>query len=160
GRWLELRRYLARTRPRLVMSFLSYVSVLVAARAARTGSVVVFNQQTPMSAFLEDADYQWRRPGRRRLFELVTRLGYRCADAIVTTSAGVADDLTAAFGVLRSRIRTIHNPVDLEGIAAAARQPLEERFERIWSHPVIVAAGRLADAKNYPLLIEAFAIVR
>jgi len=32
--------------------------------------------------------------------------------------------------------------------------------ERLWSHPAIVAAGRLADAKNYPLLLDAFAEVR
>src|SRR5204863_9150412 len=32
--------------------------------------------------------------------------------------------------------------------------------ERQWSHPAIVAAGRLADAKNYPLLIDALAEVR
>src|SRR5438093_610616 len=32
--------------------------------------------------------------------------------------------------------------------------------ERGWSHPMIVAAGRLADAKNYPLLLDAVALLR
>jgi len=160
GRWLALRRFLRGARPHLVVSFLSYFTVLTAVRAAGIGARVVFNQQTPMSAFLEDADYQWRQPWHRHAFELVTRVGYRLADAIVTTSAGVADDLVARFGVARERISVLHNPVDLASIAAAASEPLDRAHDWLWSHPVIVAAGRLADAKNYPLLLDAFALLR
>ena len=61
GRWRALRSFhRATSRPDIVMAFLSYFTVLSAARAAQTGARVVFNQQTPMSAFLTDADYQWR----------------------------------------------------------------------------------------------------
>jgi glycosyltransferase involved in cell wall biosynthesis len=160
GRWLALRRFLRATRPELVVSFMSYFTVLSAARAAGIGARVVFNLQTPMSAFLEDADYHWRQPWHRHAFELVTRVGYRLVDAIVTTSAGVADDLVARFGVARDRISVLHNPVDLTSIATAAAEPLDRAHDWLWSHPVIVAAGRLADAKNYPLLLDAFALVR
>src|SRR5262245_41389672 len=52
SRWLELRRFIRLTRPNVVVSFLSYFSVLTAVRAAAVGARVVFNQQTPMSAFL------------------------------------------------------------------------------------------------------------
>jgi glycosyltransferase involved in cell wall biosynthesis len=159
-RWWHLRRYLRASRPQLVVSFLSYFSVLAAVRGAGIGARVVFNQQTPMSAFLDDADYQWRGPWHRRAFTVVTRIGYRLADAIVTTSAGVADDLVKAFGVSRRRIQVVHNPVDLAAIAAAAAEPLDPVHERAWSRPVIVAAGRLADAKNYPLLLDALAMLR
>jgi glycosyltransferase involved in cell wall biosynthesis len=160
GRWWQLRRHLRTTRPQIVMSFLSYVSVLSAARAAAAGARVIFNQQTPMSAFLTDADYHWRRPSHRRLFAAATRVGYRLADAIITTSSGVADDLVTTFGVPRERIRIVANPVDLETIARAVSEPLEPDHERRWTRPAIVAAGRLADAKNYPLLLDAFARVR
>ncbi len=159
-RWLELRRYLRAARPQLVVSFLSYFSVLTAARTACIGARVVFDQQTPMSAFLTDADYAWRGRWHRRAFAVATRIGYRRADAIVTTSAGVADDLVRAFGVPRGRIRVVHNPVDLDAIAAASNEPLALEHERAWSRPAIVAAGRLADAKNYPLLLQALAILR
>ena len=159
-RWLDLRRFLMRTRPQLVVSFLSYFSVLTAARMAGIGARVAFNQQTPMSAFLTDADYHWRRPWHRRAFSVVTRTVYRFADAIITTSKGVADDLVSQFGVPRRHIRIVHNPVDLQAIAKAAVEPLDPALERLWSHPVIVSAGRLADAKNYPLLIDALAKVR
>src|SRR5262245_60004314 len=99
ARWIELRRFIRASRPQVVVSFLSYFSVLTAVRCAGVGARVVFDQQTPMSAFLTDADYHWRRRWHRRAFSLVTRVGYRLADAVVATSAGVADDLANAFGV-------------------------------------------------------------
>jgi len=160
GRWLDLRRFIRATRPRLVVSFLSYFSVLTAVRSAGVGARVVFNQQTPMSAFLADADYHWRRPWRRRAFSIVTRIGYRLADAIVTTSSGVADDLSAAFGVARQRIRVVHNPVDERAVADRSAEQLPPAHDAEWSRPAIVAAGRLAEAKNYPLLIDALAVLR
>jgi glycosyltransferase involved in cell wall biosynthesis len=121
---------------------------------------VVFNQQTPVSAFLTDADYAWRRPWRRRLFALVTRFTYRLADRIIATSAGVADDLVGRFGIARERIRVVHNPVDLEAVARNSQEPIDPPFDQLWRKPVVVSAGRLADAKNFPLLVEAFAELR
>src|SRR5262249_30839014 len=100
------------------------------------------------------------RPVRRRVFALVVRLAYRAADAIVATSAGVAGDLARAFGVARSRIAVVNNPVDLSAIESAAREPIDPEHDAAWQRPVIVAAGRLAEAKNYQLLIDALAVVR
>jgi glycosyltransferase involved in cell wall biosynthesis len=160
GRWTALRRHFVATRPDLIVSFLSYLSVLSAASAARIGARVIFNQQTPISAFLTDQDYHWRRPWHRRVFSWASRYGYRKADAIVATSAGVADDLAAAFSVPAGHIHVIHNPIDLDAIAAAAGEATDPEHASAWQTPVIVAAGRLADAKNYPLLIEAVALLR
>lgn len=160
GRWNALRRFTRTVRPDVVVSFLSYFTVLSAVRVAGVGARVVFNQQTPMSQFLSDGDYRWKRPWNRRLLAAATRIGHGAADLIVTTSRGVADDLIASFGVRSDRVRVVHNPVDLPAIAAATAEPLDPAHAAIWVHPVIVAAGRLAEAKNYPLLIDALAIVR
>jgi len=160
GRWQALRRFIRDTRPEIVVSFLSYFSVLSAVRAAHVGARVVFNQQTPMSAFLEDGDYPWRGRWHRQLFSMVTRTGYAAADLVVTTSRGVASDLQTAFGVSTDHIRVIPNPVDLARVAQAATEPLDAAFQAQWTSPVIVAAGRLAEAKNYPLLIDAMAVLR
>jgi glycosyltransferase involved in cell wall biosynthesis len=160
GRWRGLRRFVRLVRPDVIVAFLSYFSVLGAARAAGVGSRVVFNQQTPLSAFLTDADYHWSRPWDRRAFAAVTRLGYAAADLIVTTSRGVADDLVGSFGVRSERVRVVPNPVDLQAIAAATDEPIDPAHAAVWTRPAIVAAGRLAEAKNYPLLIEALTILR
>lgn len=160
GRWQALRQFIRATRPEIVVSFLSYFSVLTAVRAAGVGARVVFNQQTPMTAFLADGDYPWRGRWHRQVFSLVTRAGYAAADLVVVTSRGVAEDLHAAFGVNPAQVRVVPNLVDLERVTAAAGEPIDAAFQAQWQSPVVVAAGRLAEAKNYPLLIDAMAILR
>jgi glycosyltransferase involved in cell wall biosynthesis len=160
GRWRALRSYVARERPEIVMAFLSYFTVLSAVRAANTGARVVFNLQTPMSAFLTDADYQWRRRWHKAAFSAVTRAGYAAADLIVATSHGVARDLTSTFGISPDQIRVLANPVDLARVRAAMAEPIDDAVLPPGDGPLIVAAGRLAEAKNYPLMIEAVAALR
>ena len=72
----------------------------------------------------------------------------------------MADDLVSTFGVAKAAVRVVHNPVDLAAVAAAAQEPIDPAHADVWQHPVIVAAGRLAEAKNYPLLIDALARLR
>ena len=160
GRWRALRHFVRTERPDVIVAFLSYLSVLTAARAAAVGTRVVFAVGTPMSAFLADDDYRWSRPWNRRLLTAAMRVGCAAADLIVATSRGVADDLVASFGGRPGRMRVVNNPVDVAAVASAAREPIDEIDAARWRPPVIVAAGRLAEAKNYPLLIEAFAILR
>jgi len=160
GQWRALRRFVRSERPDVIVAFLSYLAVLTAARAAAVGSRVVFAVGTPMSAFLTDEDYRWSRPWNRRLFAAAMRVGCAVADLIVATSRGVADDLVASFGGRPGRMRIVNNPVDVTAVASAAQEPIDEIDAARWQAPVIVAAGRLAKAKNYPLLIEAFAILR
>jgi glycosyltransferase involved in cell wall biosynthesis len=160
GQWHGLRRFVRRTRPDVIVAFLSYWSVLTAARAAGAGTRVVFAVGTPMSAFLADTDYRWSRPWNRRLFAAAIRIACAAADRIIATSQGVADDLVASFGGNRARIHVVPNPVDLAAVASRSQEPLDAAVEAVWRHPVIVAAGRLAEAKNYPLLIEAVATLR
>jgi hypothetical protein len=139
---------------------LSYLSVLTAVRAAFVGARVVFAVGTPMSAFLLDEDYRWSGPWSRRLFTAAMRIGCAVADLIVATSRGVADDLVASFGGRPGRVRVVNNPVDIAALTAAAQDPIDAIDAARWNRPVIVAAGRLATVKNYPLLIEAFALLR
>lgn len=160
GRWRALRSYVAAERPEIVMAFLSYFSVLAATRAANTGAKAIFNLQTPMSEFLTDADYHWRRSWHRAAFSAVTRAGYAAADLIIATSRGVAGDLTATFGIDPDRIRVLANPVDLDRVRTAMRESVDPAVLPAGDGPLVVAAGRLADAKNYPLMIEAFAVLR
>ena len=161
GRWLALQRYVTETRPDVIVAFLSYLTVLTAVRAAAVGARVVFAIQTPVSAFLTDRDYLWSRASyRRRAFALAMRVGCSVADLLIAASRGVADDLVMSFGGSPSRVRVVNNPVDLSMVSSGARQPIDAADASVWRPPVVVAAGRLADVKNYSLLIEAFAILR
>lgn len=158
--WRRLRRFVRRVRPDVIVAFLSYLTALSAARAAGVGTRVVFDVETPVSAFLNDSDYRWSRPWSRRLFSAAMRIGCAATDLIVATSHGVAADLVESYGARAASVHVIPNPVDVRAVTAAAQAPLDQDVASRWKPPVIVAAGRLAEAKNYPLLIEAFALLR
>ena len=155
GRLLDLVSFLRAERPDVVMPFLSYFIASVAVTLSGVKARVVFNQGSPTTGFLEDPDYAWRRPWRRRLFALLTRIFYGRATAVVTTSNGIANDLVRNYGVPDSKIRIVPNPVDLTAIERAAAEPIDEQLRG--DGPVVAAAGRLASVKNYPLLIDAVA---
>ena len=72
----------------------------------------------------------------------------------------MARDLTKSFGVDPSRIAVLPNPVDLDRVRSAMAEPVDAKWLAPAPGPMVVAAGRLADAKNYPLLIDAFALLR
>jgi glycosyltransferase involved in cell wall biosynthesis len=156
-RWQALRRFVKETEPHVVVAFLSYATALSATRAAQTNARVVFNQQTPMTAFLSDADYQWRAGWKRTMFTATSRLTYSAADLIIATSRGVGADLTENFGIDPGAIEIVPNPVDLAAVRANAAEPADIPSG---TGPLVVAAGRLADAKNYPMLIDAMGLLR
>jgi glycosyltransferase involved in cell wall biosynthesis len=158
GRLFELAGFLRAERPAVVMPFLSYFITAAAAWLAGSGARVIFNQQTPTTEFLEDRDFRWRRPWRRRLFALATRLFYRRADAVVVTSQGLVDDLAANYGVPAAKIRVLHNPLDLASIARDADASIADAGLGA-AGPIVAAAGRLAGVKTYPLLIESVAVI-
>lgn len=152
GRLAALRRFLSAGRFDIVVSFLSHFTVFAAVRSAKSRAKYVISQQTPLSAFLDDADYHWRRPLNRRVFATVARTIYPRADLIAATSEGVGDDLVRNYGVARERIEVVHNPVDVEDVSRLAAEPLDPSLAPD-GRPTIVTAGRLADAKNLPLLV-------
>jgi glycosyltransferase involved in cell wall biosynthesis len=156
GRVRELAAFVREFQPDIVMPFLSYFITAIAVRMAGSQSIVVFNQGTPTSGFLNDPDFSWKQPLRRQLFAAMTRYFYNRADAIVATSQGVADDLAINYGVTRSKIHILHNPVDLDAIARLSAEPVGDAT-LAGDRPVVAAAGRLANVKNYPLLIAALA---
>jgi glycosyltransferase involved in cell wall biosynthesis len=158
GRLLELRRFLAAERFHVAVSFLSHFVVYAAVRAARVGTRYVISQQTPLSAFLGDADYHWRRPTHRALFAAVARTVYPRADLVAATSKGVADDLVANYGVARERTTVVPNPIDVDDVERQAREPLPAHLQSD-GRPTIVTAGRLAEAKNLPLLVDTLRVL-
>jgi glycosyltransferase involved in cell wall biosynthesis len=90
---------------------------------------------------------------------LVRRL-YVQAEAIVTVSDGVADELAAWSGLPRAQIVTIYNPVVTEELIVRQREPVDHPWFQPGTPPVIMSAGRLGRAKDHPTLIRAFALVR
>jgi glycosyltransferase involved in cell wall biosynthesis len=152
---VPLIRYLHRERPRAVLSGLVHVNTiaLIAKDIAPGARVVISERNTPTS------DKKDRQPAARLGYRLAPYL-YPRADAIVAVSGGVADDLSASTGLERQRIKVINNPVVTDELLNLARENFDHAWLEPGAPPVILAAGRLAPAKDYPTLLRAFAKVR
>lgn len=96
---------------------------------------------------------------RRLLLHMVRRF-YPWADGIAAVSQGVADDLAKVARIPRERIRVIYNPVVTPELRLKVQDPLNHPWFAHDEPPVILGVGRLAPAKDFTLLIRAFARVR
>jgi glycosyltransferase involved in cell wall biosynthesis len=90
----------------------------------------------------------------------LVRRAYGEAAAMVAVSNGVADDLAAWTGLPRERIATIYNPVVTDELLAQQSEPVDHPWFQPGAPPVVMSAGRLGAAKDFPTLIRAFARLR
>ena len=81
---------------------------------------------------------------------------YRLADGAVAVSDYLRRAHLEVFGGDPDRVVTIHNPMEIGRIAAAAHTPIGAPE----GAPFIVACGRLTAVKGFDDLIRAFALVR
>ncbi len=148
-------RYLRREQPVALLSAMGNANIIAlwARKLARARTHVVVSAHNTLS---ENAKYS---NGRGRLIPYIARWCYGWADGIVAVSRGVADDLSNTIDLPRERIRVIYNPVVVPELFELAKEPVEHPWFRTGEPPVILSAGRLTSAKDYPTLLRAFSLV-
>lgn len=82
---------------------------------------------------------------------------YAHADRVIAVSRASKDALkpyltTGSIG----KLCAIYNPIDFNMIKEKAAIPIIEEFQ----HPLLIAVGRLEHQKNYPLLFDAFDLLK
>jgi glycosyltransferase involved in cell wall biosynthesis len=140
-------------RPHVVMSFLKGMSVLTYYVLKGLGEARprwIAREGNNTDAVIDD---EMANVAGRALIKGLTRRCYRAADCFLANSHEMARGLQGALGLDPTRMRVIHNPIDISQIRRLAREALPRPQQR----PFIVTAGRLEHQKGHDILLEAFA---
>ncbi|NWG23442.1 MAG: glycosyltransferase [Pseudorhodoplanes sp.] len=154
---LGLRAYMARSKPAAIVSSMTHTNV--AAIIARLGA-----SWRPRLVVVEHNNFQQNRAIRRGLARLsyeAVPLLYRFADVVAVVANDMRESLAKAARIPAQAIETLYNPVVTPELAVkAAAAPAHPWLTPPLERPVFVGVGRFDRQKNFPLLIEAFAIAR
>ena len=147
-----LRRYLKDSPPHAILSAMWPLTIIapLAARSAGFRGRVVISEHAPQSL-----SYPGRGAIHRMLMRSTMGVGYRLADARVGVSSGVADDMAALSGVMRSDFDVIFNAAatgQVEGAEYSVPPFLVDR-----SGSIVLSVGSLKAVKRHDILIRAFA---
>ncbi len=151
-----LAHHVAEARPDVLLSGKrSDEEVLAAVRMAKTDTRVFFRVGTTFSARYENRwklTSWWQLRRLRRLFPQ--------ADGVLAVSRGVAQDVMRLFRVPSEKIHVVPNPVVTpEMLSNPPSVPAHPFYMSPRQVPIVVGMGGLRKAKDFPTLLQAFAIM-
>lgn len=159
GALLALCRHLSSQRPAVLMAAKDEDCALAGAAKRRLA-------RPPRLYLRVSSDYSGQLSGRhagrlRRWWRYrEVRHLFGEADALVCVSEGVARDMRQIFGRLHVETHVLPNPIITPQLAVGVAQALSHPWFASGQPPVVLSVGRLAAAKNFRLLLGAFARVR
>lgn len=146
-------RYLRRERPHVLISgaIQTNVAAALARRIAAVPTRLIITEHSSISAVKQIAT-----TARGRFSDYFVHHFYPWADAVVAISQDVADDLSRVAGLRPQSIRVIPTPLLTPELLEKAHRPVEHPWFGPGEPPVVLSAGRLNVAKDYPTLVRAF----
>jgi len=146
-------RYLRSQRPAILLSSLPHINLaaIIASQLARTRTKVVVIEHNTLS---QSINYSSQKTAR--FLPILMRFFYRFANQIVAVSNGVAVDLEQMLKLPKSRLSVIYNPVITPDLLGKANRPITHPWYQEHNTPVILAIGRLTQAKCFDLLLRSF----
>ncbi len=153
----RLVKYLKKNRPSFLISALNHANI-VAILSRIIACVPTKTIVAVHSVFLESKDK--RENQRSKFIPFFMKLTFSKADAVIAVSNGVANDLSRKLYLPVESIFVLYSPVVNQDLLNKADESVEKDWFGDDSYPVILSVGRLSDVKDYPTLIEAFAILR
>lgn len=154
---IALRHYLQQEQPAVLFSALDILSSAIwAQRLAGVPTKIIMCVQTHLSR--QFRNHQPYTVGRIRPH--LVRWFYPWADAIVAASHGVAADVARLTNIPVEDIPVIHNPVVTPDVLQQMQAPIDHPWFAPGEPPVLLGVGRLVSQKDFPTLIDAFALLR
>lgn len=154
---VPLVRYMRRERPVALLSAMAHANVvaLLARKLARVSTRVVVSERGFISG-----EYALASGVASHLNYWLVRRLYPGADGICTVSLAAAHDLAEFTCLPLHRVQTIYNPFDLARITKLAAEDIDHPWFGGDQPPVILGIGRMNEAKDFSVLIAAFAKLR
>ena len=154
---LPLARYLRQEKPDILVAHMVWTNaVAVMARAvARVPTKLTLVEHNNLLNSHQRGEQPYS-----NLLAAFTRLLYRQADAVVAVSQSLAQTLEIELRMLPGGVKVIYNPVVDTHLLLNAQAPLEHSWFQADQIPVLLGVGRLVVQKDFPTLIQAFALLR
>lgn len=152
---LPLARYLRQERPDAMLSALNHANVIAIMARKLTQAptrLVVSEHSNPTRALAGG--------GIKRIMRSLMRRCYPQADAIVCVSQGIRGEMINQLRLPQEKLYTIYNPLDIDRIHRMMQESVEHPWFSRHDGPVVLAAGRLTAAKDYPTLLRAMKLLR
>ncbi len=146
-----------RLKPKTIIAAMVEVNVgtAIAARLAGTRAKLILTEHNQTDRNFDVASTL----SVRLAFRLI-RFVYPLADRVVCVSQGVADSLMRFSGLPPAKIDVIHNPIVSSDLLDKAAMECPHPWLSDKTVPVVLAAGRLVTAKDFEMLLHAFARIR
>jgi glycosyltransferase involved in cell wall biosynthesis len=153
----RLMRYLKSERPTVMLSALDHANVIaILARAIAGGGTRCVISMRSVPTVVTEIDWSLRSWTILQIVKVV----YRYADAIIGNARAVVEDLAQFRRVPASKVSVIYNPLNLDRIALASQEVVDNPWFADGAPPVVLSVGALTIRKDFPTLIRAFALVR
>ena len=160
GALFKLIKYFKKERPDIFVSAFPHINAFVMMAKVISGvkMKVVLTEHNHFFLLAKNARTLYRRFFGLFILPHLMRIFYPLSDAIICASNGVAESISDVIS-LPDKIKTIYYPVASKKIYNLSKEPVNHPWFLNPKIPIILAAGRLVNQKDYPTLLSAFKLV-
>ncbi len=156
----KLMAYFRREHPDIFVSAFPHINVLVMMAKVLSGAKVkvILTDHNHFFGLARNARSLYRRFFGMFILPHLMRIFYPLSDAVICASEGVAESILDVVKI-PNKVQVIYYPVAADRIHDLSREPVDHPWFLHSEIPVVLAAGRLINQKDFPTLLRAFSLV-